>query len=161
MNGGAVPPATRAVREPIEASDRAQDCPRPHRPARRPACRRSDAQRRRRRLGRAGRRGDAGEDKMNARSFAGAKAPELSPTEVGDRCREEKGGRRKRRKVSDDKGERCVLHPTVREIPSYPECPSPVDVALRPFIVAVANAIIKDILRERRDGPASGHLRKA
>ena len=52
MNGGAIATRAPAVREPSEARQRAQERARTaHRLARRPACRRSDAQRRRRRLG--------------------------------------------------------------------------------------------------------------
>jgi hypothetical protein len=51
----------------------------------------------------------------------------------------------------------CALKSALEGI----ERSEPVDVALRPFIVAVANAIIKDILRERRNGASGRRLRKA
>ena len=93
---------------------------------------------------------------MNAKSVAKAKAHAPRSTDVGDRSCQGEGSRGKCGTVSDRKGgERCALRPVGSEILSQRGCPPSVDVALRPFIVAVANAIIKDILRERRELPRS------
>ena len=98
---------------------------------------------------------------MNARSLAKARAHEPRPAEVRDRGSEADGSRRARRKVGDRTSSERVLPPVVSEIPAHLERPA-VDVGLRPFIVAVANAIVKDILeeRERQDEPSRSRLRK-
>ncbi|MGH7437901.1 MAG: hypothetical protein ACRENE_19655 [Polyangiaceae bacterium] len=87
-------------------------------------------------------------------------ALEFRSRDVRDGRYEVERKRRVRCEVGDRNSSDRITASVVREVPVDGER-APVDVALRPFIVAVANAIIKDIFRERRDGTARSHLRKA